>query len=143
MQHFTEQDIKWLAELLEAEDLEEIEVQTGDESVVVSRKIASPPPPAPSPQASLAGPLAVSEDTIPVLAPMTGVFYRAPSPNAPPYVEVGDRVEGGDVVGLIEAMKMFNEVAAPAGGVIAHILVDNEQSVEADQPLMFIKLSPD
>ncbi len=145
MQHFDEDDIKWLAELLEAEGLDEIEVEEHDESVVVSARPLAPPPAQSNPEhaalpASPPQP-AVPQDVIPVPAPMTGVFYRAPSPSSPPCVEVGDAVERGDILGLIEAMKMFNEVTAPVSGTIVQVLVYDQQEIEADQPLMLIKLT--
>lgn len=74
----------------------------------------------------------------PLAAPLTGVFYRAPSPTAPPYVEVGDRVEPGTVVGLIETMKIYNEVLAERRGRISAILAEPGQLVHAGDTLMMI-----
>lgn len=79
-------------------------------------------------------------DIVPLLAPMNGVFYRAPSPDAPPYVEEGDVVERGQVVGLIEAMKVFSEIESPVNGVIVRIVVSNQQSVKADERLMLVRV---
>jgi acetyl-CoA carboxylase biotin carboxyl carrier protein len=75
----------------------------------------------------------------PLPAPLTGVFYRSPSPGAPPLVSVGDSVEAGAVVGLIETMKIFNEVLAERGGRIAAILVESGQLVHAGDALMTIE----
>ena len=81
----------------------------------------------------------VAVEGTPLLAPLTGVFYRAGSPGAPPFVNVGDTVEVGAVVGLIETMKIFNEVLAERGGRIAAILVESGQLVHAGGALMTIE----
>lgn len=73
-----------------------------------------------------------------LVAPMTGVFYRAPSPDAPNFVEVGDVVAPGQTIGLIEAMKVFSEVPAEIGGRVLAILADNGKLVQADEPLMSV-----
>lgn len=75
---------------------------------------------------------------IEVLAPMVGTFYRAPAPDAPPYVQVGDGITEGQVLFIIEAMKMMNEIEAEFNGVIKQILVENGQPVEYGQPLLLI-----
>lgn len=74
-----------------------------------------------------------------VEAPMVGVVYLTPQPDAAPYVKVGDRVEQGQVVCLVEAMKLMNEIQAPVSGVVTEILVENEAVVEFNQPLMRIE----
>jgi acetyl-CoA carboxylase biotin carboxyl carrier protein len=74
-----------------------------------------------------------------VVSPLPGIFYRRPSPEAPPYKQEGDRVKEGDVIGLVEVMKQFNEVHADAAGKIVRFLVDNEAPVEPEQPLMLIE----
>ncbi|MEU5099721.1 acetyl-CoA carboxylase [Streptomyces sp. NPDC020996] len=73
-----------------------------------------------------------------VAAPFPGVFYRRPDPESPPYVKVGDAVDAGTVVGLIEVMKMFQEVQAGASGHITAVLVENEQAVDAGQTLVTV-----
>ncbi|MDQ3815624.1 MAG: hypothetical protein M3347_17050, partial [Armatimonadota bacterium] len=77
-----------------------------------------------------------AEDLVPVVAPMVGVFYRAPSPNDPYFVEVGDRVEVGQTIGLIEAMKVFNEIISEVEGTVADIFVENAELVETGATLM-------
>ena len=80
-----------------------------------------------------AAPLSVAgaeKDGTPVLAPLAGTFYRAPSPGAPPFVEVGTAVKAGDVVGILEIMKLMNHVTAPCSGVISRICARNEEFVE-------------
>jgi acetyl-CoA carboxylase biotin carboxyl carrier protein len=146
---FEDDDIRWLLELLEEHGLQEIEVQEGDLRVRVSAVSpvaaqpqavagapaleASPQPrPAPEPQTVPA------PSGVPVISPMAGIFYRQPSPDADQFHDVGDRVEAGDVVGLIEVMKLFNEITAPVTGVISSFEVENQERVEADQPLLYI-----
>ncbi|MEM6289244.1 MAG: acetyl-CoA carboxylase biotin carboxyl carrier protein, partial [Bacteroidota bacterium] len=74
-----------------------------------------------------------------VLAPIVGTFYAAPAPDADPYVKVGDRVEVGQTLCIIEAMKLMNEIQAEQGGTIRQILVQNAEPVEFDQPLFVIE----
>ena len=69
-------------------------------------------------------------------APLTGIFYRSPSPQAAPFVQVGSQVGQGDVIGLIEAMKLFNEIRAGAGGKVRRILIESGQLVRAHQPIL-------
>lgn len=76
---------------------------------------------------------------ISIKAPLVGTFYRASSPEAKPYVNVGDKVKKGDVLALIEAMKLMNEIVAPVDGVIEEILIENEELVEFDQILIKMK----
>lgn len=74
----------------------------------------------------------------PVTSPMTGIYYSAPSPNAPPFVKEGETVTAGQVVGLIEAMKVFNEINAPISGTVTKIAADNGQIVNPGEPLLYI-----
>ena len=74
-----------------------------------------------------------------VLSPLPGIFYRRPSPEAPPFKEVGDRVKSGDVIGLVEVMKQFTEVHADADGKVLRFLVENEGAIEPAQPLLLIE----
>jgi len=81
----------------------------------------------------------VEEGITPIVSPMVGTFYRAPSPDSPSYVEVGDEVEPGKIVCIIEAMKLFNEIEAEVKGKVTKILVENGQPVEYGQKLFLIK----
>ena len=90
--------------------------------------------PAPSPAPSV-----LTEELLVVTAPMVGVFYRAPEPGAPSFVEVGSRVEEGATMGLVEVMKMFNSVTAPASGEVVDVLVANDEFVEFGQPLFRLR----
>ena len=92
-------------------------------------------PPA-APQAPAAP---VSADLVTVAAPMLGVFFRAPQPGAPNFVEVGSHVEEGATLGLVEVMKMYNGVASPAAGEVVEVLVANEEFVEYGQPLFRLR----
>ncbi len=144
---FDDDDVRWLLELLEQEGLEEIEVEQGELRIRVrartqTRQVVGVAPAAEGPAAAAQPPQPAAPAPpagMPLPAPMAGIFYRQPSPDADPFVEEGDRVEAGDVVGLIEVMKLFNEVIAPVSGVVTKIVVENEERVEADQPLMYIQ----
>lgn len=78
-------------------------------------------------------------DLVPIVSPMVGVFYRASSPETPPFVELGDAVEAGQVIGLIEAMKVFNEIISETDGTVAEIMGQNAQLVETGDTLMVIR----
>ena len=94
-----------------------------------------------APAVSVTGPeTAAKTDYATVNAPLTGIFYRSPSPQAPAFVQVGGQVNPGDVIGLIEAMKLFNEIRATAGGKVRRILIENGQLVRAHQAI--IELEP-
>lgn len=150
--------IKALIELLEKSSLSELEIKEGEETVRLARHsgIAAPAPllqqapvavemPARAPAAS-AGPSAEavgkSAKTIPdghtVRSPMVGTFYASPSPDAAPYVRVGQVVKAGDTIGIIEAMKMFNPIEADVSGTITAILVEAGQAVEFDEAMFII-----
>ncbi len=88
---------------------------------------------------SVAAASKVEENLTPVVSPMVGVFYRSPSPADPPFVEVGDRVEAGQTIGLVEAMKVFNEITAESGGIVAKINVESAQLVETGAPLIMLR----
>ncbi len=148
--------IKKLIELLEESDLAEIEVQEGEESVRISRHgkavqaMMSAAPMLMSAPAAVqaAAPAAapVSEPAPPpppkghtVTSPIVGSFYRSPAPGSPAFVEVGQRVNAGDTLCIIEAMKMLNQIESDKSGVVAAILVENGQPVEYGQPLFIIE----
>ena len=76
-----------------------------------------------------------------ITAPIVGTFYRAPSPDASPYISIGDKITVGQVICIIEAMKIMNEIESEVGGTVAEILVDNAQPVEYNQPLVVIEPS--
>lgn len=148
--------VKKLIELVETSGISELEIAEGEESVRISRYSAPPQgaPVAVPQQAAQPAPAAASgtverasepsetrpedmEGTL-VKAPMVGTFYRAPSPEAAPFVEEGQRVEPGQTLAIIEAMKMLNQIEAETGGIIKRIFVENAEPVEFDQPLFLI-----
>ncbi|MFA5939303.1 MAG: acetyl-CoA carboxylase biotin carboxyl carrier protein [Sinimarinibacterium sp.] len=146
--------IKTLIELVEQSGISELEVREGEESVRIARQVAVAPvqyvqaPPAaiaaPAPAAAASAPAAAApapkaDNRHIVRAPMVGTFYRTPSPGAKPFVEVGQTVKSGQVLCIIEAMKMLNQIESDKGGVIVEILVENEKPVEFDQPLFAIE----
>jgi acetyl-CoA carboxylase biotin carboxyl carrier protein len=146
--------LKKLIELVQDTGVTEIEVREGETSVRISRQIlgasmpafaqqlVAPPPPAEAALAEAKGRTA-EEPAIPtghvVTSPIVGTFYRAPSPGSKPFVEVGQRVELGTTLCIIEAMKMLNQIEADAAGVVAAIMVENGQPVEYGQPLFVIQ----
>lgn len=144
--------VKKLIELLEASDVAEIEIKEGEEAVRISRSagvapagvayqapitVAATPAPwaAPPPQEAAAAPAAATRGNV-IKSPMVGTFYRAPSPSSPPFVEVGGQVKVGDVVCVVEAMKMMNQIEADHAGVVEAIMVEDGEPVEFDQALM-------
>lgn len=150
MENITTDDIKWLLELLEAEGLSEIEVAIGDCEVIVkapgSAAVATVGGAAvmlpPGETASLTCPPPDPENTELLLAPMAGIFFRSSSPDNPVYAEEGDVLEPGDALGLIEAMKLYNEVTSHIRARVVRFLVENEQHIEADHPLVLLEHLP-
>ena len=143
--------VKKLIELLDESGIAEIEIKEGEESVRISRysagapaapvAIAAPAPVAIAAAAPAAAPVAAAEpeeDGFEVTAPMVGTFYASASPGAAPYVQVGDRVNEGDTLCIIEAMKMMNQIEAEVSGVIKSIRVQNGEPVEYGQTLVVI-----
>lgn len=145
--------VKKLIELLEESGIDELEIHEGEESVRISRHskqvamqqpIYAQAPAAPAPAPVAAAPAADAAPAAPKLngnvvrSPMVGTFYRASSPEAKAFVEVGQTVKKGDILCIVEAMKMMNHIEAEIGGTIESILVENGQPVEYDQPLFTI-----
>lgn len=146
--------VKKLIELLDESGIAEIEITEGEDAVRISRysqgaPVAAPPmaapvsmsapPPAAATSAPAEAPAAdPEEDGYEVAAPMVGTFYAAASPGAAPYVQVGDRVNEGDTLCIIEAMKMMNQIEADVSGVIKSIRVQNGEPVEYGETLFVI-----
>ncbi|BDR12164.1 acetyl-CoA carboxylase biotin carboxyl carrier protein [Vibrio sp. STUT-A11] len=155
--------IKKLIELVEESGIAELEISEGEESVRISRHgaaaapapvhYAAAPVAAPAPAAAAApvaeapaaeapaaeAPAAAVPAGHQVLSPMVGTFYRSPSPDAKSFVEVGQKVNAGDTLCIVEAMKMMNQIEADKSGVVTAILVEDGQPVEFDQPLVVIE----
>ncbi len=140
--------LKKLIDLVEESGIAELEITEGEEKVRISRGFASMPAPvyAPAPAAAplVAAPAAVAPAAEPVIdghvvkSPMVGTFYRAPNPEAKPFVEVGKAVSAGDTLCIIEAMKLLNEIESDHTGIVKAILVENGQPVEYGEPLFII-----
>ncbi|MGL5843432.1 MAG: acetyl-CoA carboxylase biotin carboxyl carrier protein [Aeromonas hydrophila] len=144
--------IKKLIELVEESGIAELEISEGEESVRISRNFSGQvttampqmmmqPAMAAAPAASAAAPTA--EAAAPsghlMRSPMVGSFYRSSSPEAKPFAEVGQHVNVGDTLCIVEAMKMMNQIESDKAGVIKAILVENGQAVEFDEPLFIIE----
>ncbi|MDX1550158.1 MAG: acetyl-CoA carboxylase biotin carboxyl carrier protein [Lysobacter spongiicola] len=151
--------IKKLIDLLEESNLAEIEIKEGEESVRLARtpqgSVApqyAPAAPAPAPQMPMQSPVdaatggrsqdADAGQSLPdghvIRAPMVGTFYTSPAPDKPAFVSVGQSVNAGDTLGIIEAMKMFNPIEADVSGTVLKVAAENGQPVEFDQPLFVI-----
>jgi acetyl-CoA carboxylase biotin carboxyl carrier protein len=149
--------VKKLIELLEESGIAEIEITEGDDAVRISRyppggvaaPAAAPPAaaPTPAPPGTTGGPAPAprpedtqeAEDGQTVTAPMVGTFYSASAPGAKPFVQVGSQVEVGDVLCIIEAMKMMNQIESDIAGQVVAVLVENGEPVEYGQPLFIIE----
>lgn len=141
--------VRQLAELLNETGLTEIEVEDDDRKIRVARTlqaasvaVAAPAPaaaPAAAPVAAPAAPTAPADHPGALKSPMVGTVYLAASPEAAPFVSVGDSVKEGDTIVIIEAMKVMNPITATKGGKVTQVLVANGQPVEYDQPLVVIE----
>lgn len=142
--------VKKLIELLDESGIAEIEITEGEESVRISRYSPNAPVmaapalmaerPAVAPVAAV--PVEVGEEGFEVIAPMVGTFYASSSPGAAPYVQVGDRVNEGDTLCIIEAMKMMNQIEADVSGIVKSIRMQNGEPVEYGQTLIVIDQRP-
>ncbi len=153
--------VKELVELMKDAEIDEIEIKDGLREVrltkhlpgiqggavpVISQPVSAgygPPPPAtaqaaPAEEAGSSAP-ALDKDVTEFKSPMVGTFYRAPSPESPPYVAEGEKVNKESILCIIEAMKVMNEIKAETGGEVIDILVENGEAVEFGQPLFLIK----
>ena len=147
--------IKKLIDLLEESNLAELEIKEGEEVVRLSRvpkstaPVAAPVAVAAAPAPVVAAPAAAAAavetsaaDALPaghvVKAPMVGTFYASATPGTPAFVKVGQQVKAGETLGIIEAMKMFNQIEADVAGTVQAILIENGQPVEFDEPMFVI-----
>ena len=137
--------IKKLLEMLQESDISEIEIQEGEESVRISRgsmksiEVQSAPI-----ESNKADVISTNNDTAkinsgsPIKSPIVGTFYRKPAPDKPPFVDIGSHVNAGDVVCIVEAMKMMNEIKSEYTGKVSSINVEDGEPVEFDQSLIVI-----
>jgi acetyl-CoA carboxylase biotin carboxyl carrier protein len=162
----TPKELKQILQALVEHGVSELTLETPDYKLTVRRggevqmvavpQVAAPvpaqaptpvsapaPAPAPAPAEAAPAPEAPKADECPgcveIRAPIVGTFYRAPAPDAPPYVKEGDRVEKGQVLCIIEAMKLMNEIESEVSGIVRKILVENGEPVEYGQPLFLIQ----
>ncbi|NVK22602.1 MAG: acetyl-CoA carboxylase biotin carboxyl carrier protein [Kangiellaceae bacterium] len=144
--------IKKLIELVEESGIAELEIQEGEESVRISRSsstapapiqhFAAPaamPAPTAAPVAEVAAPVAEETSGHAIRSPMVGTFYAAPSPGAKDFVTVGQQVKAGDVLCIVEAMKMMNQIESDVSGTVKAILLSNGEPVEYDEPMFIIE----
>ena len=144
--------LKKLIDLVQESGISELEVTEGEEKVRIAKHIGSVAPAtyvahapvaAPAPAVPVAGPAEPAAAALPegnvVKSPMVGTFYRASSPNAKPFAEVGQAIKEGEAICIIEAMKIMNEIEADKTGTITKILCENGQAVEFGQPLFVIE----
>ena len=139
-----------LLALMNEHDLDRLKVKRGDAIYEIVRReavaaaaapavVAAAPPAAAAAAADGGEPVAASPNVKRVVAPLTGLFFRSPSPDAEPYVGVGDRVEAGDVLCILEAMKLFNEITSDYAGTVVRILPDNSELVSQGEELFWIE----
>jgi len=152
-----EAQLKRLIRLVEDSDIDELEIDRPLGRIRITKRRAEEPPPvppadarpappaespapAPAPAAAVrpAGDGARDPSLVAIVAPMVGTFYAAPTPGAKPYVSMGDRVDVGQVVCIVEAMKLMNEVQAEVSGRVAEVCVENGQAVEYGQELFLV-----
>jgi acetyl-CoA carboxylase biotin carboxyl carrier protein len=144
--------IKKLIKIVELSEIEELEVRKWWTKVRISKQRSAGSPragshavetagTAPAPLAAATSDTAADENLVEFKSPMVGTFYRAPSPGAQPYVQVGERVTPGQVVCIIEAMKLMNEIEADVAGTIVKFTAEDEQPVEYGQTLFLVKPS--
>jgi acetyl-CoA carboxylase biotin carboxyl carrier protein len=118
------------AEAASSADVTSSNVTLGTGDTQTSRAAARPGSAAPTPS---------REGLVPITAPMSGIFYRSPSPDAPPFVNVASAVKANDVVCIIEVMKLFSSIRTPSDGIVEEIVVENEASVVAGQAVMWLR----
>jgi len=140
-------EIKEILELVKGSDISEIEVARGEDRLRIRRGVPAEIRPAPAPAAPAPAPAAAPPAREPaapranvkeIVSPIVGTFYRAPAPDAAPFVEVGSRVVKGQVLCIIEAMKIMNQIESDVTGTVTAILVENAQPVAYGQPLFHI-----
>ena len=139
-------EIRNLIELLKDTDITELHVEREGSKIKIRREkffpsfAATPPVDAPAAERKETGEEAVEEQKlVTITSPIVGIFHKAPSPEAPPFVEVGSSVRKGQVLCIVEAMKLMNEIESDTDGIVSKILVENGQPVEYGEPLFLIE----
>ena len=143
--------IEKLAKIISETGLTEISLEDGEQAITLRKDVIvsaapqvvaaapSAPASAPSAQPAASAPAAPAKKGTPITSPMVGTFYKSPSPDAAPFVSVGDTVKNGDVVCIVEAMKMMNEIKAEVAGKVLEICVEDGQTVEFGQVLRYVE----
>ncbi len=143
--------IEKLAKIISETGLTEISLEDGEQAITLRKDVIvsaapqvvaaapSAPASASSAQPAASAPAAPAKKGTPITSPMVGTFYKSPSPDAAPFVSVGDTVKNGDVVCIVEAMKMMNEIKAEVAGKVLEICVEDGQPVEFGQVLMYVE----
>jgi acetyl-CoA carboxylase biotin carboxyl carrier protein len=139
----TDEEVDEILGLIEDSKYDYLQIEMGDLKLTVNKGVAKPATPAPPAQLATEAPPAQPapvrrEGLVPVTAPMVGVFYAAPDPQAPPFVEKGSVIDEESTVGIIEVMKVFTGIRAGTSGKIAEILVSNQELVEYGQELFLV-----
>jgi acetyl-CoA carboxylase biotin carboxyl carrier protein len=149
-----QKEIKSMIEFIAKSGLAEVNIETEEFKIKVRRDtegkvVATPTVVSPAPVQAAPAPVAEAAPTAPakpaannyieIKSPMIGTFYRSPKPEEPSFVNVGDKVKAGDKVGIIEAMKLFNEIESEVSGTIVKVLVENASPIEYDQPLFLVE----
>jgi acetyl-CoA carboxylase biotin carboxyl carrier protein len=136
------EEVERLVDLVRQSGVGEIRVRQGDVEIAVKAR-AEAPAAAPAVHGDASEPeelSAAEKDGLhPIRSPLVGTFYRAPAPGEDPYVEVGDRVKAGEVLCIVEAMKLMNEISTDVSGEVVEVLAENAGGVEYDQPLFYLR----
>jgi len=147
---FDLEEVASLIRLVEERGLAELSVEEDGRRIAIKGVVPCDPPAAvpaasqprrvrPRRPARQGAPPLAADNRVAVTAPMVGVYYRSPSPDAAPFVDVGDRVEAGQVIGIIEAMKVFSEVPSEHSGTVVEVAVENGTLVRQGQPLLYLR----
>jgi acetyl-CoA carboxylase biotin carboxyl carrier protein len=131
-------EIKDIIEVIDGTDISEIEIERSGERLVIKRNLGGPVEKGPAPD-RLKESVPEGSELVAVVSPLVGSFYRSPSPDSPPFVEVGSEVRKGDVLCIVESMKLNNEIEVESDGIIVSILVENGQPVEYGQSLFLLE----
>jgi acetyl-CoA carboxylase biotin carboxyl carrier protein len=141
------EEVERLVDLVREKGIGEVSVRQGDVEITVKAGPEAAAPAAPAAPAARGGAPPESEDLSaaerdglhPIRSPLVGTFYRVPAPGDDPYVEVGDRVKAGEVLCIVEAMKLMNEISSDVSGEVVEVLAENATGVEYDQPLFYLR----
>ena len=135
----TDDDVREILRLIDESELDELRIETEDFRLHVLRGAAAEAPPEPEPGRAAAPPPKATERARPIESPMPGTFYRAESPGADPFVDLGAQVEPDSVVGILEVMKMMNSIQAGVSGTIVEVCAEDAQLMKEGEPLFLVE----